>query len=639
MDAIAAFVDLSHLVPDQVAHGIAVHARADRLGGIVTRAIVRLNSASDVTMPPGWTVVSGVSTTQACQWAFDIATNSNAHLLVLATGAYPRCEAIGALLEALSQDPLFGVGIPRFSDDQAGRILITEPFGTVLASIPRGVLASLTDYRVLTESLAPCMLFRREVAANLGSLGDVEREFGDALAELAIRIRRSGFRTVLCNKVVVDLQSPPSSMECSAVGMRSLQATYPELTQLAGRASGADARNGERILAAIADAPDSLLLDARNLGTVANGTSRVILSICDALYRARPDRRIGVWANSVAIEAHALDRRFPKWRLHDVTPESTYAAGFRLSQPWRSSEVESLERVAGVTVFWILDTIAWDIAYSAPDGLDAVWQYIASEADGLLFISDFSRHRFENRFCCRESVHRRTCRLSLDPADYTRPVSVRRSSTAYWFVVGNSYHHKHVAPTVDLLSRSFPRKPLVVLGDRDQPRTSNVTRFDSGNLEEQTIAASFARAEAIIFPSFYEGFGLPIVEGLSYGRTVIARASSLVDEIAAEYRGPGRLLTFSTERELIALLNDLERGCLPEGRILGEGRTGPDWTWDSAAEEILRTTRALVEDGPSPQMLRRTGLSRGLAREVRVSRAAEEGPVAQRSLKAQLFKA
>jgi hypothetical protein len=95
---------------------------------------------------------------------------------------------------------------------------------------------------------------------------------------------------------------------------------------------------------------------------------------------------------------------------------------------------------------------------------------------------------------------------------------------------------------------------------------------------------------------------------------VIARASTLVDELAAEYRGPGRLLTFSTERELIRLLNELEAGTSAEGRGLGEGKNGPAWTWDSAAGEILRTAQVLVQNAPSRQMLRRTGLSRGLSR-------------------------
>ena len=615
MPPITAFLDLSHLAPEDVAGGIAAHARPDRLGGIVPRVIVHLNSASDVEMPPGWTAVSGVSATQACQWAFDIATDSNAHLLVLAAGASAGCEAIGALIEGFDQDPLFGVAIPRLSDREAGRILVAESFGTVLTSIPRRVLASLTDYRVLTETLAPCMLFRREVTANLGMLGDPQRELWDALAELAIRVRRAGFRTVLCNKVVVDLSlmSSSSSWGCSPRGMQGLQAAYPELTRIEGRASGANPQHGERLLGTIAEAPDSLLLDARNLPGFANGTSRAILGLCDALYRARPESDIGLWATASAAAGHGLDRRFPRWTLHDVTPESHYAAAIRLSQPWHCSEVESLERVAGVTVFWILDTIAWDIAYCAPDGLDAVWQRIARDADGLLFISDFSRHRFETRFCCHPSVHRGTCRLSLDPNDYARPVSAGPSAAPYWFLIGNTYDHKHIGATTDLLSRSFPRKPLMVLGDRFQPRTARVTRLESGKVDDEAMSAAFAHAEAIIFPSFYEGFGLPIVEGLSYGRTVIARASSLVDELAAEYRGPGRLLTFSTERELIGLLNELEGGGSPEGRALGEGRNGPAWTWASAAGEILRTTRALVQSAPSRQMLRRTGLSRGLS--------------------------
>ena len=534
MPAITAFLDLSYVAPEDMAGGVAAHARVDTLGGMVSRVIVLLKSPSDVNMPPGWTAVSGVSATQACQWAFDIATVADTHLLVLAAGACARCEATDALLEGLDRDPLFGVAIPRLADGETGRILVAEAFGPVQASIPRRALASLTDYRVLTERLAPCMLFRREVVANFGSLGDPQRELWEALAEVAIRLRRAGFRTVLCNKVVVDLSSTSTSWGCTPLGMLSLQARYPELTRLEGRAGGPDAQRGEQILAAIAEAPDSLLLDARNLGTITNGSSRAILGLCDALHRARPDSRVGLWADADAAAYHALARRFPQWTLHTTRPTSPYAAGVRLVQPWYNSDVESLERVAGVTVFWILDTISWDIAYCAPDGLDAVWQYIASEADGLMFISDFSRHRFEARFCCREDVHRQTCRLSLDPVDYVRQVSADPPSAPYWLVMGNTFDHKHIAPTIDLLSRSFPRKPLLVLGDRKQPRTAMVTRLESGTVDDETMSAAYAHADAVIFPSFYEGFGLPIVEGLSYGRTVIARASSLVDELAAE---------------------------------------------------------------------------------------------------------
>jgi glycosyltransferase involved in cell wall biosynthesis len=616
MTPITAFVDLSHLRPADVARDVATISRADKLGGLVSRAIVCLPAAPDVKMPSGWTAVADVSATQACQWAFETATQADSAVLVVAAGADVGGEAIGALVEGLEEDPLFGIAIPRLADGESGRILVTEAFGTRLDTVPRRVLASLCDYRVLTESLSPCMLFRREVATNLGCLGDPQQELWEALANLAIRARRAGFRTVVCNKAVVGLPAIASAPEwgCTPATTASLRDAYPELAQLDGRARGTDARNGELILGAVVEAPASLLLDARNLTPVPNGTSNAILGMCDAAYRARKDADIGLWVSSEASAAHRLSRRFPEWTLHDATLPHKYAAGLRLSQPWYKSEIESLEHVAGVTVFWILDTIAWDVGYCATEGLDALWQRLARDADGLLFISDFSRRRFEARFTCRPGLHLGTCRLSLDPRDYVRPVSSSAPSAQYWFVVGNHYHHKHVAPTVDLLSRSFPRQRLLVLGDSSKPRTANVMRLESGSVDQERMSSAFAQADAIIFPSFYEGFGLPIVEGLSYGRTVVARASPLVDELAAEYRGPGRLLTFSTERELIELLNELERGGSIEGRPLGEARTGPAWSWDSAAKQMLDVVEALVRVAPSREMLERSGLSRGLGR-------------------------
>ena len=117
-------------------------------------------------MPPGWTAVSGISTTQACQWAFDIATLGNTPLLVLAAGAYAGCEAIGALLEGLDQDPLFGVAIPRLSDGETGRILVTEAFGAAadFDSAPRpGVTHRLprADRDVLPPACCSGVKWRR----------------------------------------------------------------------------------------------------------------------------------------------------------------------------------------------------------------------------------------------------------------------------------------------------------------------------------------------------------------------------------------------------------------------------------------------------------------------------------------------
>jgi glycosyltransferase involved in cell wall biosynthesis len=250
-----------------------------------------------------------------------------------------------------------------------------------------------------------------------------------------------------------------------------------------------------------------------------------------------------------------------------------------------------------------------------------VWERLTRQADAIVFISEFSRRRFANRFSMQPGVTTGVCRLSLSAGDYQGPAAADGPHGPYWLVIGNRYDHKHVAPTVDLLTRAFPARRLVVFGDRDQPRTSLVTRFNSGAVDEDTVQACYAGAEIVVFPSFYEGFGMPIIQGLARGRTVVARESALVSELAELYRGPGRLLTFATERQLIELLTRLERGEAVQEVRLGSAAPAAPWDWTSAATQMLDMVRALVAASPSRQMLARTGLGRGLTSPLRAERA------------------
>ena len=613
--SIAAFIDLSGFPAALAGQALATLGRADRLGAVVSRAVVVAPPGMESAAAGPWTVVPGADPARACAWAFDAAAEGDASLLVVSAGALPAAEAVGALAEALEVDPLFGTALPRLLDPGTSRLHLPAASGPTADTLPLHVLASLTDYRVLAEHLAPCMLIRRELVCGL-PFGGGEGGVWPALADYAVRARRAGFRTVLCNRAVVDLPAAPMSRSwgCTTTDLAPTRRAFPDTIHVGTETPDARARNGERLLAAAVDAPRSLLLDGRNLTEVYNGTSLVILNICDALHRARPDASVCLWTHREAANHYALASRYPGWQLCTSTPAGRFAAGLRLSQPWYASELDALAELAAVTVYWMLDTIAWDVLYAAPPGLDAAWQRMAAEADGVFFISAFSRQRFENRFTAGPSVLLDSCPLSLDAAEYLKAAATSVPEEPYWLILGNRYDHKHIGPTVDLLSRAFPAKTMVVFGDRDQPRTARVKRFDSGAVDEHTVRSYYARAELVVFPSFYEGFGLPIVEGLAYGRTVVARDSSLVAELAAGYRGPGTLITFDSERALVDILGRLERGeAVPQVRLAGDAG-GPVWTWDSAARSLLTKIEALVDTCPSPQMLGRTGLSRGLSR-------------------------
>jgi glycosyltransferase involved in cell wall biosynthesis len=612
---LVALIDLSSETSAEATAVLDHLKRHDVLGGCATRAIVLVGSplAGVPELPCGWRV-EAVPAALAGQWAFDMAADEDTALLIVSGGVRPTSEAVAALQAGLLLDPLFGIAVPRVSVRGRARIVSPEGWHGRGSLVPLAVLAEQAEFRVLPEMLAPCLLVRRELTGNLAVVAGGWQTLGGLLADFAVRARRAGFRTVLCNRAIVEVPRFQSAgLPIGRADMAAMRATHPDLPRTSTVLGSAAPWPAERLLAAMADRPDSLLLDARNLGSVYNGTSAAILQLADAMYGVRRDERITLWAHKDAAEWHDLAERYPRWSLHvDSTLPDPSAAAIRVSQPWHTSEIESLNQVAAVTAYWMLDNIAWDIVYSAPERLDAVWERLIRQADAILFISEFSRRRFANRFSLQPGVTTGVCRLSLAPGDYQGPVAADGPRGPYWLVVGNRYDHKHVAPTVDLLTRAFPARRLVVFGDRQQPRTSLVTRFDSGAVDEATVQACYAGAEIVVFPSFYEGFGMPIIQGLARGCTVVARESALVSELAELYRGPGRLVTFATERQLIERLNRLERGEAVQESPLGSAAPAAPWTWTSAATHMLDMVRELVAASPSRQMLARTGLGRGL---------------------------
>lgn len=597
-----AFIDLGGLAAQDADSVIVRLAEPAALGSHLHRAVLVLDDEALATvvqdrrgLPSGWLAASVADAADAARRACDLAADADTPLLVLGSGACPSASAIGALLNALMLDPMLGVAVPRITTPD-GRLLAVAPWSGGHDSVPMDVLDGQPDHRIGEESLGPCLLIGRTVMGNFRpTSGPWENHWG-LVADLLVRARRAGFRTSIANRVRV---AGRVGVSLAPADYRRLRSRFPELCDDRSRAPrDVCPPDLERTRAALTDRPSSLLLDARNLAPVFNGTSSALLSLAGALHVARPDADVGLWVDGEAADFHHVRERFPHWTLHRVGSRvPPHAAAIRLSQPWSEDDLDSLAAVAARVAVWMLDTIAWDIVYAAPPRLDRVWSRVGREVDALVFISEFSRQCFLRRFGVGGGVRTEVCHLSLAPADYQRPLADEGPRPPYWMVVGNQYDHKHVAPTVDAITRAFPDRRLVVFGDRAQARASTVTRFESGRVAEPLVDACLGRADVVVFPSFYEGFGLPIVQGLAYGRTVVARGSELVSELAARYRGPGRLLTFSTERELLTLLGAIGRGAPVSPVPLGTAPLVEEWTWARAAERML-TLAAEMRQSP-----------------------------------------
>jgi glycosyltransferase involved in cell wall biosynthesis len=92
--------------------------------------------------------------------------------------------------------------------------------------------------------------------------------------------------------------------------------------------------------------------------------------------------------------------------------------------------------------------------------------------------------------------------------------------------------------------RDDPSLRLVIAGER----SDKIAGFEGsgaqaiGYVDDGTLAALYRSAELFAFPSLYEGFGLPVLEAMSYGTPVVASRASAIPEAGGEaacYAAPG----------------------------------------------------------------------------------------------------
>ncbi|HEY4250830.1 MAG TPA: hypothetical protein VGM87_06505 [Roseomonas sp.] len=425
-----------------------------------------------------------------------------------------------------------------------------------------------------------------------------------ALLALLVGLRRKGFRNLVCNRVAVACPLPPAAIyPATNVPLQRLPATWQEDSQRARRwlAQQPERRLEELLSGAFSPTGEArILLDARGLPPMHNGTSQAILGFLDGFARLqRTGFELHVVATREAAAFHGLQRRLRMAQLHDDRPTGTYAAALLLNQPWTLQQLRELHQTAFLLGFNILDSIASDVVYAAPDGLEQVWRWTAALSDMLFFISAFSRDRFRFRFRVATDMPLVVTYLSLSLAELnlTDP-DPRLFDEPYILVIGNNYDHKDIAGTVARLADAFPYTRIVTVGaDAGATQTARVTSMPSGRLDAARIASLEAYATAIVFPSFYEGFGLPVVQGLARGRTVITRRSPLWEEIAGLADLPGHLVCFEDEPTLIEAVGRALHGEPPHalsGR-LADAPPPPDWA--HCADHMLRQIEQSLQPG------------------------------------------
>ncbi len=105
--------------------------------------------------------------------------------------------------------------------------------------------------------------------------------------------------------------------------------------------------------------------------------------------------------------------------------------------------------------------------------------------------------------------------------------------------------HKNLHNTI-LALKDFPCR-LRIIGklsqkDIDELQQNNIDYSNAHSLTDKEIVQEYTRCDIVNFPSFYEGFGMPIIEAQATGRPIITSNIPPMPEVggdAAVYVNPG----------------------------------------------------------------------------------------------------
>jgi glycosyltransferase involved in cell wall biosynthesis len=223
----------------------------------------------------------------------------------------------------------------------------------------------------------------------------------------------------------------------------------------------------------------------------------------------------------------------------------------------------------------------------------AIYPYSMARADHLLAISEFTRTTVLER-CGVAPAKITAIPLGHDARDASPAPPTERVARPYLYYPAATFAHKNHAQLIRtyaaLRRRGDLDARLVFTGmrtgawkglarlARDLGVAEDVVHL--GFLPYAEIRRVFAGAEAVVFPSLYEGFGIPVVEAaVEFRKKVITSRLPVFDEIGVPRE---RQLDFGDPDALLAALR------APGATVLAR----PPGNWAECARRTLDVLRA-----------------------------------------------
>ena len=239
--------------------------------------------------------------------------------------------------------------------------------------------------------------------------------------------------------------------------------------------------------------------------------------------------------------------------------------------------------------------------YSTPEFRErftAQARHAARDADLIIAVSQFTASQV------RDLLNVPEARLRVVPHGVTMPAAVPDTQDREPIILhtGAIQKRKNLAMLIRAFAAAPPGWQLHLVGGdgfeaaaihqviEQSPRRADIVRH--GYASAADLDSLYRRASLFAFPSWAEGFGIPVLEAMAYGIPVLASDQSAIPEAA---QGAARLLNPADEEAWARALRELCEHQHLRIRMSGDGQqVARQSDWRRAAELTAAIYRELL---------------------------------------------
>jgi glycosyltransferase involved in cell wall biosynthesis len=239
--------------------------------------------------------------------------------------------------------------------------------------------------------------------------------------------------------------------------------------------------------------------------------------------------------------------------------------------------------------------------------LNILIPYSIRRADTIIAISEFTRNEIEKYYkvdsekieMIHNAVNKKKDSLRTSNAEEVR--EKYGLPEKYILYIGTLQPRKNVSSLIKAFARvshQIPEIKLVVAGnkkahnfDQEIDRSVESLKLDDkvvfpGFIDEKDKMVVYSGAHVFAYPSFYEGFGLPLLEAMSVDVPVISSSSSSLKEVGGDaclFFDPSDLDDLSKKLYTICIDEELRNNLVDSGR-----QRVSFFSWQKSAKQLLK---------------------------------------------------